>query len=329
MKYFSPDKEFKNIALNIGTSLIIFLVAFDVLFYGFYYSIAARLPSNTAGEIVSEILYGITYLAVFIIPALIYRAIAKKTDLHPLRLTKTFKPSAFPYLFLAIAAGFSCSYASSFFFSVLNLPESLYPSSSPAEAMTFVQFLLAAFTTAIVPAICEEFLFRSTILENLIPYGKGFAIITSALLFGLMHQTFFQFLYTTVAGIILGWAYYKTRSYLCVFLIHFSNNFIGVLEDLFVSNLHEELASFLCFFMEAVIFALGILSVIIIAINEKKKKDIYAEGSFGKILESSDDHKEKKISFYAPKTFFRSPTVIIYVILTLISIFIPLVVAFV
>ena len=236
MKYLSPDKEFKKIALNIGTALIIFLLAFNV-FFGIYFVIAAYLPTDTvAGEIVSEILYGLTYMAGFIVPALIYRSISKKTELKPLRLTKTFKPSAFPYLFIAIAGGFSCSYLASIFFSFFSLPETLYPSSS-TETMTFVQLLLAVFTTAIVPAICEEFLFRSTILENLLPYGKGFAIITSALLFGLMHQTFYQFLYTTVAGIMLGWAYYKTRSYLCVFLIHFSNNFIGVLEEFFSSNL--------------------------------------------------------------------------------------------
>lgn len=326
MRYLSPDKEFKKIALNIGTALIIFLLAFNV-FFGIYFVIAAYLPTDTvAGEIVSEILYGLTYMAGFIVPALIYRSISKKTELKPLRLTKTFKPSAFPYLFIAIAGGFSCSYLASIFFSFFSLPETLYPSSS-TETMTFVQLLLAVFTTAIVPAICEEFLFRSTILENLLPYGKGFAIITSALLFGLMHQTFYQFLYTTVAGIMLGWAYYKTRSYLCVFLIHFSNNFLGVLEEFFSSNLSENLANFLCYSIEAIIFVLGILSVIIISINEKKKKDIYADGSFGKTLEASDDHKEKKISLYAPKAFFRSPTVIVYVILTLFSVLIPLILA--
>ena len=329
MIYLSPDKEFKKIALNMGICLLIFLLLFEALFYLVYPVISGLFPAHTLiGEVLSEISYGIIYLTVFIVPALIYRAMSKKTDLHPFKPLTPFKKSAFPYLFLAISIGFSCSHAASFVFSFINLPESIFPSSSPTGPMTLVQFLLAVFTTAIVPAICEEFLFRSTILENLLPYGKGFAIFTSALLFGLMHQNLFQIFYTTMAGIILGWAYCKTRSYLFVLLIHFCNNLLGVAQDFFVSNLSEAFSHSLCFLMETIVFAIGILCAVIIAINEKKKKDIYADGSFGKILETSDNYREKKISFDAPKAFFRSPTVIIYTILTLISIFSPLILAF-
>ena len=329
MIYFPPDKEFKKIALNMGTCLLIFLLMFEVLFYVAYPAILELFPADTLiGQILSEISYGIIYLTIFIVPALIYRAISKNTYLHPFKPLTPFKSSALPYLFLAISVGFSCSYAASFAFSFFELPESIFPPSSPTEPMSLVQFLLAVFTTAIVPAVCEEFLFRSTILENLMPYGKGFAIFTSALLFGLMHQNLFQIFYTTMAGIILGWAYCKTRSYLFVLLIHFCNNLLGVTQDFFISNLSKNLSSIVCFTMETVVFAIGILCAIIIAINEKKKKDIYADGSFGKILESSDNYREKNISFDAAKAFFRSPTVIIYTILTLISIFSPLILAF-
>ena len=321
MKYLSPDKEFKKIALNIGTCLLIFLGMYEFLFNGLYSIIILFLPhDNVIAETVSEILYGIIYLSVFIVPAVIYRAMSKKTDLHPLKIFKPIPRSSFPFLFLAISIGFTCSYVTSIILSFFELPEYFLPSTAPSGPMTLLQFFLAVFTTAIVPAICEELLFRSTILENLLPYGKGFAIFTSALLFGLMHQNFFQIFYTTMAGLIIGWAYCKTRSYLCVFLIHFCNNFIGVLEELITSNLSQNLATLICGLMESIIFSLGILCAIIIAIKEKKKKDIYADGSFGRLFETSENYKEKKLSFDAAKTFFRSPTVLIFTILVIVTI---------
>ena len=127
-----------------------------------------------------------------------------------------------------------------------------------------------------------------------------------------------------MAGLIIGWVYYKTRSYLCVFLIHFSNNFIGVLQEFTVSNLSEDLATLICTLIESILFTLGIFSAIVIAISEKKKKDIYADGSFGKLLETSDNYKEKALSFDAAKTFFRSPTVLIFTILAIASIAAPI-----
>jgi membrane protease YdiL (CAAX protease family) len=213
--------------------------------------------------------------------------------------------------------------------SLFEIPESIIPSADPSVPMTLLQFFLAVFTTAIVPAVCEEFLFRSTILENLLPYGKNFAIFTSALLFGLMHQTFYQIFYTTMAGLILGWAYSKTRSYLCVFLIHFCNNFISVFQEFVLSNLNEELGTLVYLLIESTVILLGAFSIIIICIKEKRKKDIYTDGSFGMLLEASDNYKEKQLSFDAAKAFFISPTVLIYTILTIATVVMQILLSFI
>ena len=280
--------------------------------------IYASLDEVTA-EALSEILYGFIYLTTFIAPALIFRAMAGKREVHPLKLLTPFGRTALPYLFLAIAVGFACSNVSSMIITLIEIPESAVPSIDSSVPMTALQFFLAVFTTAIVPAVCEEFLFRSTVLEHLLPYGKGFAIFTSALLFGLMHQNFFQLFYTTMAGLILGWAYCKTRSYLCVFLIHFCNNFTSVLQELALSNLSEDAGTLVYFIIESAMLVLGILSVIAICIKEKKDKDIYADGSFGRVCETSFDYKEKQITLESARTFFRSPTVMIYTIMIVLS----------
>ena len=205
------------------------------MFYMIYSWILGPLPEGEPISIViSEISYGLIYLTVFIVPALIYRFLSKNTRIRPLDLFKPMNRASLKYVFLTITIGFTCSYITSILFSLLGITEMIMPSQTAPEPMAFYQFLLAVFTTAIVPAICEEFLFRSTILSNLLPYGQGFAIITSAVLFGLMHQNIIQIFYTTMAGILLGYAYVKTKSYLCVFLIHFCNNFINIESILFI-----------------------------------------------------------------------------------------------
>lgn len=55
-----------------------------------------------------------------------------------------------------------------------------------------------------------------------------YAIIISALLFGLMHANIRQTLYTFVGGIVLAILAIKTRSILPAMIIHFTNNAVAV-----------------------------------------------------------------------------------------------------
>lgn len=57
-------------------------------------------------------------------------------------------------------------------------------------------------------AIFEEIIFRGIILENLKKYGELFAIIVSAVIFGLMHGI--RFGHSFIAGLILGFIYVIT-----------------------------------------------------------------------------------------------------------------------
>lgn len=90
-------------------------------------------------------------------------------------------------------------------------------------------FLLALFNTAILPGICEEFLNRGLILRGLRDTMQDkYAIIVSALLFGLLHANIRQTLYTFVGGIIFATLTVKTRSIYPSMIIHFMNNAISV-----------------------------------------------------------------------------------------------------
>lgn len=100
--------------------------------------------------------------------------------------------------------------------SVMPVLESVAGSSD-----TFSMVLYAS----ILAPIWEELLFRGYILRSLRPYGKRFAVLGSALLFGLFHGNLLQTPYAVLMGLLLG---YVTVEYSLVWsiLLHMFNNLV-------------------------------------------------------------------------------------------------------
>lgn len=83
---------------------------------------------------------------------------------------------------------------------------------------------LALVVVGIIPAVCEEFLFRGLILNGLRNYGAMFSVGISALLFSLMHMNLQQLPYTFALGIVLGLIVYYTKNIWLSIILHFFNN---------------------------------------------------------------------------------------------------------
>lgn len=66
---------------------------------------------------------------------------------------------------------------------------------------TFSMFLYAS----ILAPISEELIFRGVVLQSLRPYGKRFAVVCSAVLFGVFHGNLIQTPYAFLLGIVLGY----------------------------------------------------------------------------------------------------------------------------
>ncbi len=89
---------------------------------------------------------------------------------------------------------------------------------------------LVLFVFALTPAVCEEGLFRGFILSSLHRYTTSWAIIVSAVLFGLMHVltsnvlAVERFLPTTFMGLLLAWVALRTGSLWPGVLLHAQQN---------------------------------------------------------------------------------------------------------
>lgn len=108
---------------------------------------------------------------------------------------------------------------------LLNLPNNL---EKAFDAM--LNSPLGIFSIVVLAPIVEELLFRGAIQGHLMRIWKNpkWAILTSSLIFGIVHGNPVQIPFAIVTGLVLGWIYYRTNSLLPGMLMHFINNGLSV-----------------------------------------------------------------------------------------------------
>ena len=110
------------------------------------------------------------------------------------------------------------------------------------QSGNFIELLVIIFLIAIIPAFCEEILFRGFLMQNIGFKRKiNFAITISALIFSLIHFNILGFIPIFVIGIYLGALFYATQSIIPSIFFHFLNNFFVVI----ISNYGENSTSFI------------------------------------------------------------------------------------
>lgn len=154
------------------------------------------------------------------------------------------KPRYFGRSFGIFPAGYGLSIACAL---VTMLIGSLFPENSPiSNSFAGAQDALSAETPAaavlrsvhavILAPIFEELWFRGLVLQSLRPYGNGFAVFISALMFGLAHANLGQFLYTAVIGAVLAYVAIQTESIVTTMVMHALLNSIATITSLFLMN---------------------------------------------------------------------------------------------
>lgn len=104
----------------------------------------------------------------------------------------------------------------------LNLPD-ITPPMQPGLGVLYVLFF------CVLAPICEEFIFRGVILQSLRPYGRGFAILFSSLLFAMMHGNIGQFPLAFLVGLAFGYFVIRFDSIWATVLMHASVNSMSTL----------------------------------------------------------------------------------------------------
>ena len=84
------------------------------------------------------------------------------------------------------------------------------------------------FSVCILGPIVEELFFRGVVERILLKLKTSpwVGIITSAMLFAMIHEFPYQAINAFIGGVIYGWVYYKTKSIYLTFIMHAVNNII-------------------------------------------------------------------------------------------------------
>jgi membrane protease YdiL (CAAX protease family) len=109
------------------------------------------------------------------------------------------------------------------------------------------EMLLVIITISVVPAICEEVMFRGYIQRSFgFKFKPHIAAIFTALFFALYHFNPYGLIPLAIIGFYLGFAAYKSQSLVIPIIIHFLNNFFAVMlyfiigdDELFKSNVSD------------------------------------------------------------------------------------------
>ena len=170
----------------------------------------------------------------------------------------------------------------------------------------FFGFMLTFISTAIVPALVEEFACRGLMLGSLKKYGEGFSILASSILFGIMHGNFEQMPFAFLVGLILGFVAVKSGSLQIAILIHSANNFVSVFFDYFMNDLTRQSQNIIYTFYLCISMLLGILGACML-----KTKD---SDCFSFAPADTESNEKQKNKFY-----FTTPLIIIYIVISFLK----------
>ena len=239
----------------------------------------------------------------FVFPFLLAAKIMKTPVSKSLEFNKVKGKDFRAYLYIGLAfcafSNLAVNYAGVVFenFGInYNMPDSESP-------VGITGFILVTLSSAVVPAMAEEFGMRGILLGILRPMGDGFAVLVSALVFGLIHGNFSQIPFAFLVGLVLGYIRVKSNSMIVCIIIHFANNFISVCASYSNDILGISTTNIIYILYLAIVLALGIVGV----------RYLYKNGDVNFKKADTNTPERKKVT-----RFFTSPLMIVFIIITFI-----------
>ena len=202
-----------------------YLVTYAVAFLGAISGFGRYFSQNDWLLLVTAIVYPVS----FILPVLLLRMTSRQPmrELLSLRRPGALYMTAVPMTVLGtVMLGVFLSdliARLTSLFGVVSSSDLVQPASNGFFDLVFYFFLMA-----VMPAILEEFLFRGAMLSALRPYGDGFAILTTAAFFSIIHCNLGQAPSAFLTGLVLGYAAVVSGSIWPSVLAHFINNALAL-----------------------------------------------------------------------------------------------------
>ena len=309
---FEERRKVRKTANTIGVALLIVLAISEIAVYFLRFVLTAFGLWNTktiafiSDPAFTQVFNAVFSVIMFTIPFIIVFKVQNIRISGLIKLKKPKLSDILPYGLLGV--GF-CSIANitvAYMGSIFSQFGIKYHVDYGKKPEGLFGFMLTFIAVAIIPALVEEFACRGIILGSIRKYSDSFAVLTSAIVFGILHSNFQQIPFAFLVGLILGYVTVKTNSIWTAVAIHCFNNAVSVIFDYaFIGNDLAKNLSYVIFLIVSIL--MGIFGVYLL----RNRADAY-------ILPQKKTNATKGQIF---KWFFTSPTIVIFIVVCVLKSF--------
>ncbi|MBR0536381.1 MAG: CPBP family intramembrane metalloprotease [Clostridia bacterium] len=165
---------------------------------------------------------------------------------------------------------------------------------------TIMEIIMLVVSTAVIPALIEEYTSRGILMSHMRRYGNTFAIFASAFFFGVMHGTAAQIPFAFICGLFFAYSVIASESLWTGIIIHALNNSLSCIYSVLMTLADEETADTFYSVTSIGVILLGIAAFLI---YYKLYKD---DGVFKFKGDANELTDGQKIG-----TFLKSPVLIV------------------
>ncbi len=259
----------------------------------------------------------VIHLLTYSVPSLFYCRIRGKDLTASLRV-RPFKPNQM--LYLVYSTGFLIGGVILISMLMYTLVPDSFETGAVTEYAAFAMnqrffdsvYLVIAF--AILPAVTEEFLFRSIVVGEYERYGVFTAVMMSAILFAMSHFSVARIPVYLFSGLVLCGVMYTTRSVIASMVVHGLNNTVVLLSEKYILRIVDKQNTSLTL-LTILLGALTILCAMLMCYEAQTIYRGYAEEN----VPSPYAHKQKHSVFSRIAEAFFSPTFLLLVVAFVIA----------
>lgn len=290
-----------------------------LILFVFLMTVVVRVFDLTSGKTADEVFSRtiVAQIVIFVLPALFYCRTRSDSYLTNIPVS-TMQMSRVIFIFYALAVLVSGSMLIQY--AVYAIGGNSYSVSTTGQEISAISeqsgFGYVFLALGLLPAICEEFVFRGILLYEYSQYGKFCALTLSSLAFAMLHFSLSGFLSYFFCGLVLGFSFYVTQNLLVNILLHLASNLFSVYAMPLISQMI--LGTGNVFF---VLFLIGAFFIFSLAMFFREASIVYWEYALGDASMRkfpSDAKKVRTNGIYAITEVFLSPVFLICALLFII-----------
>ena len=261
----------KKFAFTIGMALILFIILETITSLVLEFTLPAYLNGNFDRSTILVIENSITLIVSLGLASGFIKLYSSDIEVNKSEKKNLKGFQKFQVIFIGITIIAIIQIVINYLYKKFGVTGDIFEAAGIAPQKTFWGILIFVVGMALVPAIFEELLFRKWILNSSKRYGNLFAVVFSAVLFGIYHFNINQGIFAFLVGLLFGTIAVYTGGIKYTCLLHFLNNGFGCLQMILGTD------SMILSYIIDIIMAISVIGIILILKNLPKLKNINKE----------------------------------------------------